>query len=467
MEFDEERKEFKAYLVEEPRRFEALFYDVDDRRVMNRESNIYPTIEEAKSDLLSKIPRNRFVLRTDFNKEKRQFISYVSRDAETYLSESYQYNLHDYFELEKIGEDKETDLIDIKVESLSEIERYLGQYLTTDQVEKFSEQIERSASSNEIWEIVRDARYFNEKQIPSDEVVSLIDRKEYIHQYLKDESNLTIDQLIVYGERINQAQSIGELEVIREEFDHLNDNQARANTNESVNYYVEYIDIDDLEMIRATEVRVGVGERLKDSQIKEHLPLNRHLISVRHKENSREIIAFVSRHADKTVPDNFDLGEARLNHQKEDALQLTTQLRYLTPFQVELFSRQIKETNSESVISGIVSDMHYFNDYQRSDISDSVDVPEQTEITESIVEKTEVEQLEAPKSKPLKLTVYVNGQLVTETDYQFDSLEEIDQADILAGYINDERYYQLTNLDNAVVNHTSIVRYNFITVQEL
>lgn len=462
-EFDEERKEFKAYLVEEPRRFEILFYDVDDRRVINRESNIYPTIEEARSNLLSKIPRNRVVLRTDFNKENRQFISYVSRDAETYLSESYQYNLHDYFELEKIGEDKETDLIDIKVESLSEIERYLGKYLTTDQVEKFAEQIERSASSNEIWEIVRDARYFNEKQIPSGEVVSLIDRKEYIHQYLKDESNLTIDQLIVYAERINQAQSIGELEVIREEFDHLNDNQARANTNESVNYYVEYIDIDDLEMIRATEVRVGVGERLKDSQIKERLPLNRHLISSQYK-NSQAVIAFVSRHADTTVPDNFDLREARLNRQKEEALQLTTQLRYLTPSQVELFSRQIKETNSESVISGIISDMHYFNDYQRSDISNSVVVPEQTEITESIVEKTEVEQLAAPKSEPLKLTVYVNGQLVAETDYQFDSLEEIDQADILAGYINDERYYQLTNLDNAVVNHTRIVRYNFITV---
>lgn len=462
-EFDEERKEFKAYLVEEPRRFETLFYDVDDHRVINRESNIYPTIEEARSNLLSKIPRNRFVLRTDFNKENRQFISYVSRDAETYLPESYQYNLHDYYGLEKIGEEKEIDLTDIKFESLSEIERYLGKYLTTDQVEKFVEQIERSASSNEIWEIVRDARYFNEKQIPSGEVVSLIDRKEYIHQYLKDESNLTIDQLIVYAERINQAQSIGELEVIREEFDHLNDNQARANTNESVNYYVEYIDIDDLEMIRATEVRVGVGERLKDSQIKERLPLNRHLISSQYK-NSQAVIAFVSRHADTTVPDNFDLREARLNRQKEEALQLTTQLRYLTPSQVELFSRQIKETNSESVISGIISDMHYFNDYQRSDISNSVVVPEQTEITESIVEKTEVEQLEVPKSEPLKLTVYVNGQLVAETDYQFDSLEEIDQADILAGYINDERYYQLTNLDNAVVNHTRIVRYNFITV---
>jgi Gram-positive signal peptide protein, YSIRK family len=499
--FDSDTRTFKVTLNREPREYRMEFIDVDNLNIIRNESDSFMFTDEAKDTLISRIPLNRYILRTDYDEDNRQFIVYISRHENMEISEDFtlasarlnrkkEEMLSAVQEFEFMTEEQRTnyleevkasdsihsindiyykyyrkkELYNDKFRAYEEIERYLGQYLTTDQVEKFSEQIERSASSDEIWEIVRDARYFNEKQIPSNEVVSLVNRREDIHRSLEGQHNLSIDQLIVYAERINQAQSVGELEVIREEFDHLNDNQARANTNESVNYYVEYIDIDDLEMIRATEVRVGVGERLKDSQIKEHLPLNRHLISVRHKENSREIIAFVSRHADTNVPDNFDLGVARLNRQKEEALQLTTQLRYLTSSQVELFSRQIKETNSESIISGIISDMYYFNDYQRSDISNSVDIPEQTEITESIVEKTEVEQLEAPKFKPLKLTVYVNGQLVAETDYQFDSLEEIDQADILAGYINDERYYQLTNLDNAVVNHTRIVRYNFITV---
>ncbi|MGX7446803.1 YSIRK-type signal peptide-containing protein [Dolosigranulum pigrum] len=499
--FDSDTRTFKVTLNREPREYRMEFIDVDNLNIIRNESDSFMFTDEAKDTLISRIPLNRYILRTDYDEDNRQFIVYISRHENMEISEDFtlasarlnrkkEEMLSAVQEFEFMTEEQRTnyleevkasdsihsindiyykyyrkkELYNDKFRAYEEIERYLGQYLTTDQVEKFSEQIERSASSDEIWEIVRDARYFNEKQIPSNEVVSLVNRREDIHRSLEGQHNLSIDQLIVYAERINQAQSIGELEVIREEFDHLNDNQARANTNESVNYYVEYIDIDDLEMIRATEVRVGVGERLKDSQTKEHLPLNRHLISVRHKENSREIIAFVSRHADTNVPDNFDLGVARLNRQKEEALQLTTQLRYLTSSQVELFSRQIKETNSESIISGIISDMYYFNDYQRSDISNSVDIPEQTEITESIVEKTEVEQLKAPKFKPLKLTVYVNGQLVAETDYQFDSLEEIDQADILAGYINDERYYQLTNLDNAVVNHTRIVRYNFITV---
>ncbi|RAN54063.1 YSIRK-type signal peptide-containing protein [Dolosigranulum pigrum] len=503
--FDNSTRTFKVTLNREPREYRMQFIDVDNLNIIRNESDSFMFTDEAKDTLISRIPLNRYVLRTDYDENNRSFTVYLSRHEGTEISEDFtlesallnrrkidalrtlnefenltkeqvetftqQINSSDHEEevqylIFKIQDEnnRKQQLQNSKFKAFEDIERLLSQYLTAEQAEKFVKQIERSASSDEIYEIIKDARYLNEKLIPSDEVVSLIDRKKDVHRSLKNVSNLSIDQLIVYAERINQAQSIGELKVIREEFDHLNDNQARANTNQSTYYGIQYIDVDDLEMIDHGEIRIGVGERLKDSQIKELLPLNRHLISVRHKENSREIIAFVSRHADTIVPDNFDLGEARLNHQKEEALQLTTQLRYLTPSQVELFSRQIKETNSESVISGIVSDMHYFNDYQRSDISNSVDIPEQTEITESTEEKTEVEQLEVPKSEPLKLTVYVNGQLVAETDYQFDSLEEIDQADILAGYINDERYYQLTNLDNAVVNHTSIVRYNFITV---
>ncbi|OOL81168.1 hypothetical protein BWX42_04880 [Dolosigranulum pigrum] len=257
--FDKENRLFRVSLTKSPREYRMHFVDIETLEIVRSEYDGFMTAEEAETDLISRLPLNRYVLRTDYDENNRRFTVYLSRHEETEISEDFTLesallnrrkidalrilNESEYLTKEQVdtftkqissseheGEvqhlifniqnenAQKQHLQNSKFNAFEDIERLLSQYLTAEQAEKFAEQIENAETETAIREIVDDARYFSNQQRPVGEETSLYEAKIQLHDEIRSryESYLLRDQLIDFAEQINQAESIEKLDSIKD-----------------------------------------------------------------------------------------------------------------------------------------------------------------------------------------------------------------------------------------------------------
>lgn len=87
--FDSDTRTFKVTLNREPREYRMEFIDVDNLNIIRNESDSFMFTDEAKDTLISRIPLNRYILRTDYDEDNRQFIVYISRHENMEISEDF------------------------------------------------------------------------------------------------------------------------------------------------------------------------------------------------------------------------------------------------------------------------------------------------------------------------------------------------------------------------------------------